>query len=55
MDDRVLERKSCKPVEKYLKRIGLHCVDVSEGQYCVEKLLFNSDVYTKRNQIPLEV
>ena len=55
MDDRVLERTSYKPVENFLRGVGLFCVDVSEGQYCVEKLLYNSDVYTRRNQNPLEV
>ena len=55
MDDRVLERTSYKPVEQFLRGVGLFCVDISEGQYCVEKLLYNADVYTKRNQNPLEV
>lgn len=55
MDDRVLERTSYKPVEEFLRGVGLFCVNVSEGQCCVEKLLYNSDVYTKRNQNPLKV
>ena len=55
MDDRVLERTSYKPVQKFLRRIGLFCLDVSEGQCCVEKLLFNADVYTKRARNPFLV
>jgi len=55
LDDRVLEQTSYKPVQKFLQRIGLFCVDVSEGQCCVEKLLFNTDVYTKRAQNPFLV
>ena len=55
IDDRLLERMSYKPIQQYLREISFHCVDVSEGQYCVEKLLFNSDVYTKRNQNPFQV
>jgi hypothetical protein len=54
-DDRGLERQSYGPVKDYLSRLGLFCVDVSEGQFCVDKLLFNSDVYTKRNQNPMFV
>mmetsp|Transcript_50330 Transcript_50330/g.75215 ORF Transcript_50330/g.75215 Transcript_50330/m.75215 type:complete len:142 (-) Transcript_50330:629-1054(-) len=44
-DDRGLERQSYDPVKAYLRKLGLFCVDVSEGQFCVDKLLFNADVY----------
>jgi len=55
IDDRVLERTSYKPVQEFLRSIGLFCLDVSEGQCCVEKLLFNAEVYTKRAQNPFLV
>ena len=55
MDDRALERTSYKPVEEFLRGVGLFCVDISEGHYCVKKLLYTVDVYTKRNQNPLQV
>lgn len=54
-DDRVLERQSYGPVTDYLAKIGLISVDVSEGQFCVEKLLFNVDVYIKRIYNPMLV
>ena len=52
-DDRGLERQSYGPVKDYLGKLVLFCVDVSEGQFCVEKLLFNADVYTRRNKNPM--
>ena len=54
-DDRGLERQSYAPVKDYLGKLGLFCVDVSEGQFCVDKLLFNEDIYTRRNQNPMLV
>jgi len=54
-DDRGLERQSYGPAKEYLRKLGLFCVDVSEGQFCVDKLLFNADVYTRRNQNPMVV
>ena len=54
-DDKAVERQSYGPVIDYLRKLGLFCVDVSEGQFCVDKLLFNADVYTKRNQNPMLV
>jgi hypothetical protein len=54
-DDRGLERQSYGPVKDYLRKLDLFCVDVSEGQFCVDKLLFNADVYTRRNQNPMLV
>jgi hypothetical protein len=52
-DDRGLERQSYGPVKDYLGKLGLFCVDVSNGQFCVEKLLFNVDVFTKRYKNPM--
>ena len=49
-DDRALEGQSYGPAKEYLTKLGLFCVDVSEGQFCVEKFLFNAEVYTRRNQ-----
>ena len=54
-DDRVLERSSYKPVLQFLRGLGLKADDVSEGQHCVEKLLYNSEIYTPRLENPLQV
>jgi len=54
-DDRSLERTSYHPVAEYLKKLGFVCVDVSEGQCCVEKLLFNADIFTSREDNPMRV
>lgn len=53
--DRILERESYQPVLRYLRGLDLYSEDVSEGQCCVEKLLFNADVYTRRNENPIHV
>ena len=54
-DDRVLERTAYAPVLHFLRGLGFNAQDVSEGQNCVDKLLYNSDIYTPRLQNPLEV
>ena len=54
-DDKSLERESYQPVLQYLRGLGFFSADVSEGQFCVEKILFNADVYTCRNQNPMSV
>jgi hypothetical protein len=58
-DDRGLELQSYGPVhlliKDYLGKLGFFRVDVSEGQFCGDKLLFNADVYTRRNQNPMVV
>lgn len=54
-DDRGLERMSYRPVANYLKTLGFACVDVSEGKFCVEKLLFNADIFTSREDNPMRV
>lgn len=51
----MLERTSYEPVLNFLSRLGLYAEDVSEGQNCIDKLLYNSDIYTPRNENPLEV
>eukprot|EP00523_Entomoneis_sp_CCMP467_P012556 CAMPEP_0168792526 /NCGR_PEP_ID=MMETSP0725-20121227/14568_1 /TAXON_ID=265536 /ORGANISM="Amphiprora sp., Strain CCMP467" /LENGTH=168 /DNA_ID=CAMNT_0008843179 /DNA_START=6 /DNA_END=509 /DNA_ORIENTATION=- len=43
-DDRILERQSYEPVCNFLKRLCLFGEDVSDGQNCVEGLLFNNDI-----------
>lgn len=55
VDDRILERESYQPVLRYLRGLDLYSEDVSEGQCCVEKILFNADVYTRRNENPMLV
>lgn len=52
-DDRILERTSYEPVLSFLRGLQFLCEDVSEGQFCVEELLYNSDVYTCRNENPM--
>ena len=54
-DDKMLERTSYEPVLNFLLRLGLYAEDVSEGQNCIDKLLYNSDIYTPRKENPLEV
>ena len=54
-DDRVLERKSYQPILSFLRGLHFLCEDVSEGQFCVEKLLFSSDINTRRNDNPMTV
>ena len=54
-NDKLLERTAYGPVLEFLLRLGLNAVDVSEGQHCVQKLLYNSEIYTPRLQNPLQV
>ena len=53
--DRVLERTSYAPVLRFLRSLNILAEDVSEGQHCVEKILYNSEIYTPRKENPLEV
>lgn len=53
--DKVLERTSYAPVLKFLLGLDLLAEDVSEGANCVERLLYNSDVYSHRKENPNEV
>lgn len=55
VDDKVLERTSYEPVLTFLRGLGLLAEDVSEGSNCVEKLLYNSDIYSPRRENPKEV
>ena len=52
IDDRTLERESYEPVCKFLTNVSLICADVSNGQNCVEGLLFNANLFTRRYQNP---
>ncbi|KAL3904566.1 MAG: hypothetical protein SGILL_010016 [Bacillariaceae sp.] len=54
-DDKVLERTAYAPVLQFLRGLGLNADDVSEGRHCVQKLLYNTEIYTPRLQNPLEV
>lgn len=54
-DDRVLEHAAYAPVLHFLCGLGFNAEDVSDGQNCVKKLLYNSDVYTPWLQNPLAV
>ncbi|KAL3911538.1 MAG: hypothetical protein SGILL_007242, partial [Bacillariaceae sp.] len=54
-DDRVLERTSYAPVLNFLRGLGLLAEDVSEGANCIEKLLYSSDIYSRRKENPKEV
>jgi hypothetical protein len=54
-DHRGLERQSYGPVVTYLGTLGLFCVDVSEGKCCVEKNLFDTEVFTRRTENPMSV
>jgi hypothetical protein len=47
-DDKVLEKVSYKPVCDFLQDIGLHGIDVSEGENCPSKVLYDSNIYTIR-------
>ena len=54
-DDRLLEHAAYAPVLHFLRGLGLNAEDVSDGQNCIDKLLYNTDIYTPRLQNPLEV
>mmetsp|Transcript_27119 Transcript_27119/g.38418 ORF Transcript_27119/g.38418 Transcript_27119/m.38418 type:complete len:384 (+) Transcript_27119:37-1188(+) len=54
-DDKVLEKTSYAPVLNFLRRLDLHAEDVSGGANCVEKLLYNSDIYSRRTENPMKV
>ncbi|CAB9530179.1 hypothetical protein (Partial), partial [Seminavis robusta] len=54
-DDRVLERTSYAPVLQFLRSLDILAEDVSDGQHCIEKILYNSEIYTQRKQNPLQV
>ena len=56
-NDRVLERTEWGPVLQFVRGLGLDAHDVSEeqGQHCVEKLLYNSEIYSPRSENPLHV
>ena len=53
-DDRALERTSYAPVLRFLRSLDILAEDVSEGQHCVEKILYNSEIYTPRKENPLQ-
>lgn len=47
-NDKILEKTSYGPLMQYLQSLGLRSADVSEGERCQNKNLFNSDVFTLR-------
>ena len=47
-DDNILEKVSYGPVCDFLKEIGLQGIDVSEGENCPSKVLYDSNIYTIR-------
>jgi hypothetical protein len=51
-DDRILERQSYEPVCNFLNRLCLFAENVSDGQNCVEGLLFNNDIFSQRKENP---
>ena len=49
------ESTSYEPVCRFLNGLDLIAEDVSGGQNCIERLLYNSEIYTPREQNPFEV
>ena len=54
-DDKVREKTCYAPVLGFLRGLGLLAEDVSEGAKCVERLLYNSDIYSRWEENPMEV
>ena len=47
-ENRILEKTAYKPLMQYLESLNLPCADVSDGERCLERNLFHSDVFTLR-------
>lgn len=52
--EKILERSSYVPLVNYLLSQSLYALDVSDGQGCQEKNLFDSDIFTIRPNIVLD-
>lgn len=50
--EKSLERQSYRPLIEYLESLSMCALDVSEGQKCQKKNMFDSEVHTiRRNTI----